>query len=158
MIDLQTAIAAVSTAVGFTKDAVGARDANLVDKATADLTAKLFELSQTGLALYQSYMSLTQTNAAMQARIAELESQLSKFQYQAADLALYEPYHTEAGGFCLRAEGTSRGTKGPVYICATCAADGKKSYLQPADRFSLLCKEHGKVPVTRSAGGTYSIG
>jgi hypothetical protein len=134
------AIAAIRGTIDIAKGAIAARDQSKLEAVSRDMSEKMLDLLQTASALE------TERHAAVR-RCAELEDENGKLKKVAQDLERYHLYRTRGGGLCLRANPGMPEGHLVVYLCANCANEGKKTYLQPIGRFNLQCPAgHPKIP------------
>lgn len=138
---ITAAITGINGAVNLAKNAIGARDQQLLDKAETELTKQLLQVSQTALALVGENATLVQQNG-------KLEEENRKLKDFSGDLSNYELYRTAEGGLCYRAKPEVPEAQLAVHLCANCIAEGVKTFLQPINGgFHLECRRgHGSLP------------
>lgn len=139
--DIMAALSALSSSINLGRTAIALRDQKLIDEAVSELNQKVLQVTQSALELLEQRHAAVEEAASLREKHRKLEAMLS-------DLAQYEPYQTKGGAICLRPKPDAAESKLTVYVCANCAAAGKKTYLQPQPNGHYLeCPNgHDRIP------------
>jgi hypothetical protein len=124
-------VAAISGALGSIKAAGEIANAMLKLHDTKALQEKTIELNRTILSAQHDAMAANGAQAELVARIGQLEKEIADLKDWKADLARYQLADLGGGVVALAIKETVRNGEAFHRICATCAARGKKGYLQP---------------------------
>jgi predicted SprT family Zn-dependent metalloprotease len=133
-------IAAIGGALGSIKAAGEIANAMLKLHDTKALQEKTIELNRTILSAQHDAMTANGVQSELVARIGQLEKEIADLKDWKADLSRYQLTDLGGGVIALAIKETMR--NGEVFhrICATCAANGKKAYLQPHVNNSYLTR------------------
>ena len=127
MVDIAAIAGTISALKGVSdiaKAMVGLRDAEAI-------RSKVIELNNQILAAQQSAFTAREESAALVARIGELEKEVVRLKDWEADKKRYQLTNIGRGVVALSLKESISNGEPAHYICADCAAHGKKSYLQP---------------------------
>jgi hypothetical protein len=116
-------ISALKGASDIAKAMMGLRDAQAVQ-------GKVIELNNQILTAQHSAFAAREESTALIARIGELEKEVTRLKDWEADKKRYQLTNI-GGGVVALALKERMGGEPPHYLCADCAANGKKPYLQP---------------------------
>lgn len=117
-------ISALKGASDIAKAMIGLRDAQAMQ-------VKVIELNNHILAAQHSAMAARDESAALIARVGELEKEVTRLKDWEADKQRYQLTDIGRGAVALALKKGMSNGEPPHYICADCAASGKKGYLQP---------------------------
>jgi hypothetical protein len=143
---ISSGLAGIKTAIDVLRTTVNVRDDKMIEKAIGDaereINNRIIAVQGTCLALQGEVDGLMKKNR-------ELEEEIRYLSNQAAEEGKYELYHTRAGGVCYKLKDSMNPSGKPVYLCATCMGEGKKSFLQYGGRGDhlLMCgNKHPSIP------------
>jgi hypothetical protein len=117
-------ISALKGASDIAKAMIGLRDAQAMQ-------TKVIELNNQILAPQDSAFAAREESTALIARIGELEKEVTRLKDWEADKKRYQLTNIGGGVVALALKESMGGCEPPHYLCADCAANGKKAYLQP---------------------------
>ncbi len=144
--ELSGALSALRGSFDLAKLAIDVRDGNKLNEARLAMNERLIDLTSSALALQEKQAALVQEKQALEAKIADLERQVGELEAWDRDLEQYERTQTQGGAIAYVDKSTRESASGPVYLCANCVADRKKTYLQPdVNRYYLECSIHGRI-------------
>lgn len=144
--ELSGALSALRGSVDLAKLAIDVRDGNKLNEARLAMNERLIDLTSAALALQEKQAALVQEKQALEAQITDLKRQVGDLEAWDRDLEQYERTQTQGGAIAYVDKSTRDSASGPVYLCANCVAERKKTYLQPNEyRFWLECPTHGKI-------------
>jgi hypothetical protein len=124
-------IAAISGALGSIKAAGELANAMLKLHDAKALQEKTIELNRVILSAQQDAIGANAAQTELIAQIRALEKQVADLKSWEADKARYQLADLGGGVVALAIKDTMRNGEAFHRICATCAANGKKAYLQP---------------------------
>lgn len=144
--ELSGALSAVRGTFELAKLAIDVRDANKLNEARLAMHERLIDLTSSALALQEKQAALVQEKQTLEAQIADLKRQVGCLEAWDRDLEQYERSQTQGGAIAYVDRSTRDSANGPVYLCANCVAERKKTFLQPdASRYWLHCSKHGAI-------------
>lgn len=144
--ELSGALSALRGTFDLAKLAIDVRDGNKLNEARIAMNERLIDLTSSALALQEKQAALVQEKQALEAQIADLKRQVGELEAWDRDLEQYERTQTQGGAIAYVDKSTRDSASGPVYLCANCMAQRKKTFLQPDRyRFWLECATHGKI-------------
>ncbi len=88
--------------------------------------------------LQEKILLAQETQSTLINRVGELEKEVDRFKSWEADKGRYQLVDIGSGVVALALRPAASNGEPPHYICADCAANGKKSYLQPQIRGAYL--------------------
>jgi hypothetical protein len=127
MVDIGAIAGTVSALKGVSdiaKAMINLRDAQAVQ-------TKVIELNNQILAAQDSAFAVHEEGAALVARIGELEKEVARLKDWEADKKRYQLANIGRGVVALALKESMSNGEPTHYLCADCAANGKKAYLQP---------------------------
>lgn len=144
--ELSGALSALRGSLDMAKLAIDVRDSNKLNEARLAMNERLIDVTSSALALQEKQAALVHEKQALEAQIADLKRQVGEHEAWDRDLENYERTQTEGGAIAYIDKSTRNSASGPVYLCANCVAERKKTFLQPDQyRFWLECSSHGKI-------------
>jgi len=144
--ELSGALSALRGSFDLAKLALDVRDGNKLNEARLAMNERLIDLTSAALALQEKQAALVQDKQALEAQITDLKRQVGDLEAWDRDLEQYERTQTQGGAIAYVDKSTRDSASGPVYLCANCVAERKKTFLQPDQyRFWLECSTHGKI-------------
>src|ERR1700686_612624 len=124
-------IAAIGGALGSIKAAAEIANAMLKLHDTKALQDKTIELNRIILSAQHDAMAAHGAQTELIAQKRQLEEEIVRLKSWEADKARYQLTDIGGGIVALAIKETMRNGEAFHRICATCAANGKKGYLQP---------------------------
>lgn len=130
-VEIAGAISALLGAKELLVNAVAARDGLKIQTAVSDITGRLFDVQNAGLALQERYLALMDTARTAEDRVRELETEIASLKAQIQDRARYQ-LRERAPGMIVYALREDAANGDPMhYLCQTCMDNaGQKSVLQ----------------------------
>ncbi|MCA8328882.1 hypothetical protein [Burkholderia cepacia] len=144
------AIAGLKNAIDLAKTAMEARDAAKLSEAKSAMLERLIEIQSQCFDLQQVNQQLLLDKQTAVAREAELQRQLDAISNRRRDIdENFEVVVSGSGTTYLRGKPAGLGDAVRPMICATCAADGRKSFLQrlSSGRNHYSCPTHGVMNI-----------
>ena len=123
-------IAAIGGALGSIKAAGEIANAMLKLHDAKALQEKTIELNRIIISAQQDAMAANGAQTALVARMGQLEREIADLRNWKTDLSRYELTELGSGVVVLAIKEALRNGEAFHRICATCAAGGKKSYIQ----------------------------
>lgn len=124
-------MAAIGSALGSIKAAGDIANAMLKLHDAKALQEKTIELNRIILSAQTDAIAANSAQTELVARIRKLEEEIADLKSWKADKSRYQLTDIGGGVVALAIKESMRNGEAFHYICATCAANGKKSYLQP---------------------------
>jgi hypothetical protein len=124
-------IAAIGGALGSIKAAGEIANAMLKLHDAKALQDKTIELNRIILSAQQDAIAANAAQSELVTRISQIEKEIADLKSWEADKARYQLIDIGGGVVALAIKESMRNGEPPHRICADCAANGKKSYLQP---------------------------
>lgn len=145
-------IGALKTSIDVVKTSVAVRDDDMIASALREMTDRLFDIQQASVLVQQDNLALIVQNK----QLVELQTVLEKKYAQllvafdgavkvSKDLHRYALYTTARGGIVMHCKNPKNPVEEAIYLCASCAGEGKKTILQLDTYLWLRCPQHGKV-------------
>lgn len=114
---------------------------------SAKVRDQIIELQSKIIAAQSSAMEAQAAQAALIARVNELEAQLAKKEDWEGEKQRYELREIVSGGFAYVEKGSVRGAKGVQPFCQNCFEHGRKSVLNVTSLGELHYFQCGECPV-----------
>jgi hypothetical protein len=124
-------IAAIGGALGSIKAAGEIANAMLKLHDTKALQEKTIELNRIIISAQQDALAANGAQTELVAQVSQLEKEIADLKDWKADLARYQLADLGGGVIALAIKESMRNGEAFHRICATCAANGKKGYIQP---------------------------
>jgi hypothetical protein len=124
-------IGAISGALGSIKAAGDIANAMLKLHDAKALQEKTIELNRAILSAQQDAIAANAAQSELIARIDQLDKEISNLKSWEADKARYQLTEIGGGVVALSIKDNMRNGEAFHRLCANCAANGRKSYLQP---------------------------
>ena len=123
-------IAAISGALGSIKAASDIANAMLKLHDAKAIQEKTIELNRVILSAQQDALSANAAQAELVTQVRQLEKEIADLKSWEADKSRYQLAEITPGIVALAIKESMRGSEPFHHICADCAANGKKYYLQ----------------------------
>ncbi|MBR8654220.1 hypothetical protein KDH83_13040 [Achromobacter sp. Marseille-Q0513] len=144
--ELSGALSALRGTFDLANLAIEVRDGNRLNEAKLAMNERLIDVTSSALALQEKQAALVQEKQALEAQIGDLKRKIGDLEAWDRGLEQYERTQTQGGAIAYVDKSTRESPSGPVYLCANCINDRKKTFLQPdKNRFWLECPTHGKI-------------
>ncbi len=152
MTAINGAFAAVKSALDITKSIKDLNSSQAAKTQILELHEKLVSLAETVHTVQIERTTLLQ-------RISGLEEETARFKAWGREKEQYEPKNVDIGALAYAPKPRTEAAKEPHWLCAQCAEEGKKSYLQAqkGDMYFIhwtcgVCRNfirvrHGKSPL-----------
>ena len=116
------AISSISTTYELLTSAIEARDESKLKKYQTEMNTALFNISKSALLVQSELMAAT-------AKCHELEKEIRNLKESLLDKENFVPFHFGTGAIAFINQSIHSHEK-PVYYCAACNAEAKKTILQ----------------------------
>ena len=126
-------LTALKAGLDAAKSAVELHDQAKIADAVRSLTDEYMALQMTCMELLDANSKLAISKSEAIERVSELEKQIDDSAAVNADVeANFEPITTAFGARVYQSKAPDKGSNARALLCANCASNGKKTFLQPS--------------------------